>query len=288
MIYIGEINRLKIMRNTSVGMYLADKINNEVLLPKKYISESFRIGDLIEVFVYKDSENRLVATTLEPYAVANEFAFLRVRTVTQFGAFLEWGMEKDLMVPKQEQSKPMETGQWYVVYVYLDESSERLVASSKINKFLQNEEMALEVGEQVDLMVFEETFLGYNVIVNHQHKGLVYKNEVYTDIHIGDKLSGYVKQIREDKGLDISLQKIGIEHLTDTTHQVLNALKKNNGFIPLHDDSSPEDIKKVMNMSKKAFKKSIGILYRQKMVRLEKDGVYLTGDDTKQAASVQH
>lgn len=275
MIYIGEINRLKIQRNTSVGMYLSDKINNEVLLPKKYIDESFKIGDIIEVFVYKDHEDRLVATTLEPYAVANEFAYLRVRTVTQFGAFIEWGMEKDLMVPKQEQSKPMEVGESYVVYVYIDEATDRLVASSKINKFLDNEAMELKVGDEVEVMIFEKTFLGFNAIVNQAHKGLLYHDEIFIDINIGDRLTAYVKNIREDLGLDLSLQKIGVNHLIDTTDKVLVYLKANQGFIKLNDDSSPEEIKKVLNMSKKAFKKSIGILYKQRMIKLESDGIHL-------------
>lgn len=275
MIYIGEINRLKIQRNTSVGMYLSDKINNEVLLPKKYIDESFKIDDIIEVFVYKDHEERLVATTLEPYIVANEFGYLRVRTVTQFGAFLEWGMEKDLMVPQQEQSKKMEQNEWYVVYLYVDEETDRLVASSKINKFINNDELDLKVGDEVDLMVFEKTFLGFNVIVNNAHKGLIYHNEIYTEINIGDRLVGYVKQIREDNGLDISLQKIGVMHLADTSNAVMNYLKAHEGFLPLHDDSSPDDIKKTLNMSKKAFKKSIGILYKQRIIKLEKDGIHL-------------
>jgi hypothetical protein len=275
MIYIGEINRLKIQRNTSVGMYLSDKINNEVLLPKKYIDESFKIGDIIEVFVYKDHEDRLVATTLEPYVVANEFAYLRVRTVTQFGAFIEWGMEKDLMVPKQEQSKPMEVGESYVVYVYIDEASDRLVSSSKINKFLDNEAMELKVGDEVEVMIFEKTFLGFNAIVNQAHKGLLYHDEIFIDINLGDRLTAYVKNIREDLGLDLSLQKIGVNHLIDTTDKVLVYLKANQGFIKLNDDSSPEEIKKVLNMSKKAFKKSIGILYKQRMIKLESDGIHL-------------
>jgi predicted RNA-binding protein (virulence factor B family) len=275
MIYLGEINRLKIMRNTSVGMYVADKVGNEVLLPKKYIDSHFQIGDIIEVFVYKDQEDRPVATTLEPYITAGEFAFLRVRTVTQFGAFVEWGMEKDLLVPMVEQSKKMEVGQSYVVFAYLDEQSNRLVASSKINKFIRNEELDVVAGEEVDLLIFEETFLGYNAIVNNQFKGLIYRNEVYKDLQIGDKLKGYIKNIREDGALDLSLQKPGIMHLADTTQELLDYLKQHDGKILLTDNSSPEDVKKMLNMSKKAFKRSVGILYKQRMVRIEDDGVYL-------------
>lgn len=275
MIYIGEMNRLKIQRNTSVGMYLSDKINNEVLLPKKYIADTFKIGDIIEVFVYKDSEERLVATTLEPYVVAGDFAYLRVRTITQFGAFLEWGMEKDLMVPLQEQSKKMEVNEWYMVYLYLDEATDRLVASSKMNKFLSNDDMALTVGDEVELIVFEKTFLGFNAIVNNAHKGLIYHDEIFTEVNIGDKLTGYVKNIREDLAMDLSLQKIGVQHLVDTTDKVLVYLQKNKGVLSLTDDSTPVEIKSTLNRSKKAFKKSIGILYKQRMIRIEKDGVYL-------------
>lgn len=275
MIYIGEINKLKIQRNTSVGMYLSDKINNEVLLPKKYIDEKFAIGDLIDVFVYKDHEDRLVATTLEPYIQANEFAYLRVRTVTQFGAFLEWGMEKDLMVPQQEQSKKMAQMEYYLVYAYLDELTNRLVASSKINKFINNDEIELQLGDEVELMIFEHTFLGYNAIINNAHKGLIYHDEIFQTVTIGDRLIGYIKNIREDGGIDLSLQKPGIQHLVDTTDKVLVYLQKHKGFLKLNDDSTPDEIKNILAMSKKAFKKSIGILYKHRMIRLEKDGIYL-------------
>ena len=274
MIYLGEWNRLKIMRTTSVGMFLADKVGHEVLLPKKYILPDFKVDDLVEVFVYKDHEDREVATTLEPFVQANEFAYLRVRTITQFGAFLEWGMEKDLMVPIKEQSKKMEEGHYYMVYVYLDEQSQRLTASSKINKFISNDELSFTVGEEVEATIFETTFLGFNAIVNNQYKGLIYHDDIFTDIAIGSTYKAFVKQIRSDNGLDLSLQPIGIQQLISTTKKLMDVLHASNGYLALHDDSTSELIKEKLQMSKKVFKKTIGILYKQHMIRIEKDGIY--------------
>lgn len=275
MIYLGEINRLKIIQSSDEGMILADKIGSEVLLPKQFVDSHFKQGDLVEIFVYKTSAGNTIATIQEPLILVGEFAYLTVTSLSPEGAYLAWGMDEDLFLPNSELSKPLEVGKAYVVFAYVDEELGKVMASSKINKFIANHEMELQVGDEVDLLIFEETFLGYNAIVNNVHKGLVYKNEVYQTLQLGDKLIGYIKKIREDAGLDISLQKIGIMHLADTTQEVLAYLKKNKGVLKLTDASTPEEITALLGMSKKAFKRSIGILYKQRMVRIEEDGVYL-------------
>ncbi len=275
MLNLGIYNQLTILRTTSVGMYLGDEDGNDVLLPNKYIQETFQVGDVVDVFVYKDYEQRWIATTLKPYIELHQFAFLRVRDVSPTGAFLEWGLEKDLLVPFKEQNTKMQAKQSYVVYLYKDEKTERLVASCKLNRFLQNENLSIGAGEEVDLLVFETTALGFNVIINQQHKGLIYHTEIFQPIQIGDQLRGFVKLIREDNGIDISLQPKGVQRLEEGAEKLINYLKKHKGFIPLTDKSEPDDILKLLQMSKKNFKKSLGILYKQRLVRLENDGTYL-------------
>jgi predicted RNA-binding protein (virulence factor B family) len=274
MFAIGEINTLRILRSTSVGLYLGDKDGNDVLLPNKYVSEDFKIDDLIDVFVYKDYEQRWVATTLMPFAKIHEFAYLRVRDVSQHGAFLEWGLEKDLFVPFREQRIKMESGRRYVVYIYQDEETQRLVASTKLNRFLSNEELSVAPGDKVNLVVMETTPLGYNVIINQRHKGLVYHNEIFQEIEVGDRLEGYIKLIRsEDNGIDVSLQPKGVKRLESGAQQILDVLKKSKGFLALHDKSEPSEIMRILNMSKKNFKNSVGILYKQRIISLAADGI---------------
>jgi predicted RNA-binding protein (virulence factor B family) len=275
MLHVGKTNTLTILRNTSVGMYLGDNENAEILLPKKYIKPEFQIGDEVDVFVYKDSEDRLIATTLKPYAQVGDFANLKAVSVSRIGAFLDWGLEKDLLVPFKEQRHKMFEGFSYVVYVYLDEVTERVVATSKFNKFLEIENMTLTQGEEVDLLVYDESPLGFNCIINNKHRGLIYANDVYQDIQPGDQLKGYVKLIRPDRLIDLSLQPIGFKNVLSSTDLILNYLNEHNGFMNLTDKSSPEEIERVFKMSKATFKKSIGVLYRQRKVRLESDGVYL-------------
>ncbi|MBC7381997.1 MAG: GntR family transcriptional regulator [Bacteroidia bacterium] len=275
MIYIGKKNTLKAIRNTSVGIFLGDDEGNEVLLPNKYVPKTLGAQESIEVFVYKDSEDRIVATTLEPFLQVDEFALLRVNEVATFGVFMDWGMEKDLLVPFKEQAEKMYEGKEYVVYMYLDNETQRLVGTTRMNKILNNESVDFEVGEAVQMMVYENTQLGYFVILEGKHKGLIYHNEVYKPIMPGDILSGYIKKIKENKEIDISLQKIGFDHVSDQTDTVINYLKANNGFLQLTDNSTPEQIAAKLHISKKTFKKSIGMLYRQRLVRIEPEGVYL-------------
>lgn len=275
MIQIGKTNKLKILRNTSVGMYLGDDENNVVLLPKKYVESDFEIGDEIEVFIYNDSEDRIIATRLKPYVEINQFAYLNVSEVTKFGAFLDWGLEKDLFVPFKEQKHKMFEGYSYVVYVYLDELTNRIVASSKVNKFISNEVLTINQGDEVDLLLYNETVMGFTCIINSKHKGLIYHNDIYQDVRVGDQLKGYVKLIREGNLVDLSLQKIGFKHVLSSTDIIMEYLKEHDGYLELTDKSSPDLIERRFNMSKATFKKSLGILYRQRLVTLHEDGVRL-------------
>lgn len=266
---------MRIDRDTQVGLFLTDG-NEDVLLPNKYVPKVFEIGEEIAVFVYLDHEQRPVATTLEPYVLLNEFALLRVSYVNQIGAFMDWGMEKDILVPFKEQARPMEQGKRYLVYLFMDEKTKRLVASSKTNQFLNNDEITVEVGEEVDLIVSHITDLGINVIINEQHKGLLYKDEVYDEtIRTGDRLRGFIKNIRPDGKIDVALQKQGFEAVEPNAEKILDELRANRGFLRLNDNSHPEDIKTVLKMSKKTFKKAIGVLYKQKLIEIKDDGIYL-------------
>lgn len=275
MLFIGKYNYLTIQRLTSVGMFLSDVEGEEVLLPNQYLTDEMQIDDTIKVFVYLDSEDRPVATTETPYIVRNEFAFLEVTDVTEHGAFMDWGLIKDLFVPFREQSTPMEIGERHVVYLYLDQKSSRLIASTKVDRYLENERLLVAEGDQVDLMVYQKSDLGYNVIVNQYHKGLIYNNEIFRDLKIGDSLKGYIKKIREENKLDISLQKVGYEVIEPVGQEILEAIKKQDGFLNLSDSSSPEMIYKAFGISKKVFKKAIGGLYRQGLIKISDDGIRL-------------
>jgi len=274
MIEIGKYNTLKIERDTQVGIYLSDG-KEDILLPNKYVPREFEIGEEIIVFVYLDHEERPVATTLEPYIYLHEFALLRVNYTNKFGAFLDWGLEKDLFVPFREQARPMEKGKRYLVYMYKDEQSNRLVGTSKINQYLKNDELTVEQGEEVDLIISHITDMGINVIINELHKGLMYKDEVYEDLRTGDRMKGYIKTIRPDNKIDVSLQKAGFDNIEPNAEKILDELHANRGFLRLNDDSHPEDIKTVLRMSKKTFKKAIGTLYKQKLIEIKEDGIHL-------------
>lgn len=278
MIQIGQHNTLTIARETKVGLFLTDG-KEDVLLPNKYVPKIFEIGEEITVFVYLDHEERPVATTLVPYIFLNEFALLRVNYTNQVGAFMDWGMEKDILVPFKEQARPMEKGKRYLVYLYLDEKTNRLVASSKTNQFLDNENITVSKDEEVDLIISHITDIGINVIINQIHKGLIYKDEVYDDaIRTGDKLKGYIKTIRPDGKIDVSLQIQGFANVEPNSEIILNELRASRGFLRLGDHSSPEDIKTVLKMSKKTFKKAIGMLYKEKLIDIKEDGIYLINE----------
>lgn len=272
---LGKINTLKIDRNTSPGLFLVDEEGNDVLLPGKYIPKQFEIGDDLDVFVYLDNEERIIATTMKPFVQLHEFAWLQVRQVTKHGAFVDMGIEKDLFVPFKEQARPMQAGKNYLVYMFLDDRTDRLVGTSKINKFLNNDELTVEKFDEVDIMVSHMTDLGINVIINGKHKGMVYENEVFKELRVGDKLKGIVKKIRHDNKIDISLQQLGYKNIEPNAAKILKELEDNNGYLLLTDKSNPETIKQVLEMSKKSFKKAVGTLYKQRKIEIKEDGIYL-------------
>lgn len=276
MIELGNYNTLTILRGTSIGLFLGDDEGTEILLPNKYVPEDFKIDAKLEVFCYLDNEERPIATTLKPKIVRNGFAYLEVVEVGEFGAFLDWGLEKHLLVPFREQSQRMETGKKYVVHCYMDEESMRLAASSKVEKFLSNADVSFQVNDEVDLLVHRKTPLGWEVIIENKHRGLIFDSDIYKPVYVGSTLKGYVKKVLDDHKIDVSLQPIGARMLEPTAKIILDKLHEKNGFLPLHDKSSPEAITRELHLSKKAFKKGVGILYRQRKIEIRPDGIYLT------------
>ncbi|MBJ6369398.1 CvfB family protein [Snuella sedimenti] len=275
MIHLGQVNTLEILRETDHGLYLIDETDNEVLLPNRYVPESFKIWDKLDVFVYLDNEERPVATTDVPYVQRDEFALLRCNQVTEYGAFLDWGLVKELFCPFKEQAFKMKPGGWYLVYCYLDEKTDRLVASSKTNQFLNNKELTVEPFEEVDLIVSHPSDIGMNVIVNKKHLGLIYKDQIFTDISIGDRLKGIVKKIRPGNKLDIVLGQIGYRSIEPNADRIMKELEDNSGYLNLTDKSDPEAIKAQLQMSKKNFKKAVGTLYKKRFITIKSDGIYL-------------
>jgi predicted RNA-binding protein (virulence factor B family) len=269
MIKLGEVNNLLVNRGSAMGFFLIDTSGEEVFLPFKYAPDNLQLKDVINVFIYNDSEDKIIATTQTPKITINTFAALKVVDAASFGAFMDWGLDKDLLVPFKEQATKMYDHKTYVVYLFLDETSDRLVATTKLNRYLDNTDCDLKANQEVDLLVFEDFDLGYFAIINNKYKGLIYKNEIYSPIKVGDSLKGYVKQIKEGNLIDLSLQKIGFENIDINSQLILDYLKKHNGVIALHDNSDPDDIRRLLGMSKKTFKKAIGILYRQKLVKIE-------------------
>ena len=272
---IGEYNNLRINRMVDFGAYLIDEDTHEVLLPKRYLTPEMKVGDNIKVFVYNDSENRPVATTETPHAVVGDFALMRVKAVNKVGAFLDWGLAaKDLLVPFSEQRVDMQAGRSYIVRVYLDPASQRIVASAKLAKFLNQSEPEYYHREKVEVLVVQRSDLGYRVIINNAHWGQIYQNETYQDVNIGDRFTAFVKQVRPDGKIDVTLAKIEKMRVDDLADRILDYLSAHNGEMALTDKSDPEDINKTFNCSKKDFKKALGLLYKQQKVTL--------GDTVKQ------
>ena len=276
MIEIGKYNTLRIVKILDFGAYLdAGKI--EILLPTRYVPEGAEPEQEIEVFIYHDNEGRIIATTARPHATVGEFQFMEVTDVNSAGAFLEWGIMKDLLVPFKEQKMPMQEGKWYLVYVRLDHVTGRIMASARVEKFLNNTPADYEPNQEVDLLVADETDFGYKVIINNAHTGLVYYNEVFQRIERGERLKGYIKEIREDDKIDVSLTPLGYQKVEGITGVILESLKAKGGFIPVHDKSEPDVIYALFRCSKKAFKQAIGSLYKQKLILLEPNGIRLNG-----------
>jgi uncharacterized protein len=267
MVAIGDYNDLEIIKQVDFGVYL-DSEDGEILLPAKYLPARYQLGDRLRVFVYRDSEDRIIATTLQPKAKVGDFAALTVKDVTNHGAFLDWGLEKDLFVPFSNQRDKMLPGRTYLVYLYLDENSDRIVATAKYEKYLNQELPALQEGQEVDLLVAGFTDLGIKVIINNQYPGILYKNEVFRPLQLGEKTRGFIRKLREDHKIDVSLQKAGYAEVGDAAAIVLDKLKTAGGKLNLSDTSSPQEIYAALGMSKKTFKKAIGSLYREGKILL--------------------
>ena len=266
---IGEYNELRINRTVDFGAYLIDEDTHEVLLPKRYLTPEMKVGDTVRVFVYNDSENRPVATTEVPTAVVGDFALMRVKAVNKVGAFLDWGLvAKDLLVPFSEQRVDMKVGRSYIVRVYLDEASGRIVASAKLAKFLNKTEPDYYHRERVEVLVVQRSDLGFRVIVDNAHWGQIYQNETYQDVNIGDRLTAYVKQVRDDGKVDVTLSKIEKLRVDDLADRIEQYLKEHGGEMTLTDKSTPEDINAAFGCSKKDFKKALGQLYKLQRVTL--------------------
>ncbi|RNI29860.1 GntR family transcriptional regulator [Rufibacter immobilis] len=274
MLHLGDYNYLEILRDLEHGLYLGSD-DGDVLLPRKYVPAGAQVGDMISVFVYRDSEDRLIATTLEPKAKVDQFACLQVRDVNNYGAFLDWGLEKDLFVPYKNQHDDLYPGQWALVYIYLDDNSDRLVGSSKLAPYLSYDPISLQEGEEVQLLIGPEKALGYQVIVNNSYLGMLYRNEVFRPLQPGEYTQGYVKKVREDNKLDVSLQKQGYDEVEQAAQTILQRLQAENGWLPLTDKSAPELIYDTLGMSKKTFKKALGNLYKRGAVQLLPQGTQL-------------
>jgi predicted RNA-binding protein (virulence factor B family) len=282
-INVGQFNLMRVDRKVDFGFYMDDGAEG-ILLPKRFVPSGLQVDDTICVFVYHDSDNRLIATTQEPFAVVGDIAALKVVAITNQGAFLDWGLMKDLFVPVSQQLSSMRLGGKYLVKLYLDKQTGRVAATEKIDNQISNDVLTVKEGEKVKLQVYRESDIGYVVIVNQVHQGLVYKNEVFTHLHIGQMIEeGFVKKIREDNKLDIGIGKQGVEKLDDDQVKLIQLLKLHKGFLPYHDKSSPEDIYAFFGISKKAFKMNVGILYKAKKITIEDGGIRLVPEVIEQA-----
>ncbi len=275
MIEIGKYNTLTIVKDLDFGVYMDGGNDLEILLPARYVPKNVKPGDKVEVFIYHDNEGRLIATTAEPKAIVGEFQFMQVKSVNNTGAFLDWGIMKDLLVPFKEQKLPMREGNWYLVYIRLDNITGRIMASARIEKFLNNVVPDYKQNQEVDIMVADETDLGYRVIINNTHSGLVYHNEVFRRLEKGEKLKGYIKEVREDEKIDVSLTPLGYQKVEGVAGIILDSLKAQGGYLAVHDKSDPELIYSLFSCSKKAFKQAIGALYKQHLITIEPEGIRL-------------
>ena len=274
-IKLGKYNQLEVVKEVDFGVYLNGDEDGEILLPKRYVPEGTKPGDILNVFIYLDMEERLVATTLQPYVQVGEFACLQVAWVNQFGAFLDWGLMKDLFVPFREQKMKIQKGKRYVVHVHLDEESYRIVASAKVEHYLPTEKPEYQPGQEVNVMVWQRTDLGYKVIVENQFSGMLFHNEVFQPLEAGMHLSAFVKQVRPDGKIDLELQKAGARKVDDFSEVLLQYIKDNDGFTPLNDKTDAEVIYQTFGVSKKTFKKAVGDLYKKRLVVLEEGGIRL-------------
>lgn len=272
---IGVLNYLRVVKEVDFGVYLDGGEHGEILLPRRYVPANCKVNDNIMVFIYLDSEDRLIATTEKPYAMVGDFALLKVVAVNSVGAFLDWGLPKDLLVPFSKQSSNMEKGKSYIVRVYVDKQSNRIAGSTRLDRYLDNDTGSFHAGQEVELLICNQTDIGYKAIINGTHWGVLYSNEVFQSLKRGQKTEGYIKKVRDDNKIDLCLQKPGYEKVDDITETILNVLKKKGGFLPVTDKSSPEIIYKLFGVSKKTYKKAIGAIYRKRLITIENNGIKL-------------
>lgn len=274
-IELGRYNRLRIVKEVEFGLYLDGGADGEILLPTRYVPANAQIDEYIEVFIYLDMEERLIATTLVPLAQVGEFAYLEVAWVNEYGAFLHWGLMKDLFVPFREQKQKMEKGKKYMVYVHIDEESYRIMATAKIEKYFSKEFPDYKKGEEVNIQIWQRTELGYKAIIENKFLGMIYNNEIFQPVHTGIKTKAYIKQVRPDAKIDLLLQKEGIQHAVDFSATLLGYITEHGGFIPFHDKTDSEVIYETFSVSKKTFKKAVGDLYKKRQILIEADGIRL-------------
>lgn len=270
---VGKFNSLRVLKKLDFGIYLDGKQHGEILMPRQYVPEGTEIGDTVDCFIYYDSEDRIIATTLHPMATVGEFAVLRVVSVNQSGAFLFWGLPKDILVPYSEQKTRMTEDKSYVVFIYVDSLTKRIVASSKIEKFLSTSVPEYEEGQEVTLIVYQKTDIGYKVVIDGKHTGVIHFSDVFKNLFIGDKLKGYVKSIKDDVKINIVLQKPGYTVIDDISRKILEYIKSNNGFVSFTDKTPADVIYREFGISKKTFKKSVGLLYKKHLVNIENNGL---------------
>lgn len=275
MVEVGKMNRLSIVRDSDFGLIFDGMQLGEILMPKRYVSKAWKMGEKVEVFVFLDSEDRLTATTQRPKALVGEFALLRCKDASRIGAFLDWGLPKDLFVPFREQRVKMRSGESYLVYLYYDKASGRIVASSKLDKYLNSSRRFYKKGEEVDLMVWQKSDLGYKCIINNERWGMVFFNDVFQALERGQRLRGFIKQVRPDGRIDLCLQKPGYEKVTDLTDVILKHLRDNNGFMPITAKTPPQEINARFGVSKKTYKNAIGALYKKRLITVEDEGIRL-------------
>ena len=274
-IELGKFNQLEVVKQVDFGMYLDGGEEGEILLPTRYVPEDCKLGDWLNVFLYLDNEERLIATTLTPLVQVGEFACLEVSWVNQFGAFLNWGLMKDLFVPFSEQKMKMQVGNKYVIHAHIDDESFRIVASAKVDRYLSKEKASYQPGEEVNILICQKTDLGFKAIIENMYSGLLYDSEIFQTLHTGDVLKAYVKQVREDGKIDLILQKPGFEKIDDFSKTLHRYITEHGGWIGLTDKSPAEEIYDTFGVSKKTFKKAVGDLYKKRLILLHEDGIEL-------------
>ncbi len=277
MLRVGQFNNLAVIKEVDFGYYLDSEDDQwgEILLPSNQAPGDCSVGDCLDVFIYFDSEDRIIATTRRPHVVVGQFNLLRVASLENFGAFMDWGLSKDLFVPFGEQKIRLQANRSYIVRAFIDEGSGRIVGSTRINQFINQVPADYDVGQMVDLLIARETELGYTAIINDAHWGFLYHNEIFKDVRIGKKVRGYIQKMRDDGKIDLSLTSMGYEKVAGIAETILNQLARNNGFLPVTAKTSPEELSDRFGVSKKNYKKALGSLYKQRLLSIDPDGIRL-------------